>query len=398
VAAAQLDEAKAGRYPFLQFEETYTHSNNPVFVFGSLLEQGRFTENNFELNSLNNPASLNNFRHRLNLKIPVFNRFQIDSGINQARIRGEQVDVQATWVEQQIRFQVVQAYYGVLVSEERRKVAEEALAAVEAELASIQSRYDQGMMVKSDLLAMQVQVADFRQQLVQAEGDVRTARAALNTVLAVPIETDQSIAGQLEEREFTVPPQATLIRQALSGRPDYQQSEMEIDVRGEQLRSAKGKWWPDLNLFAGYGYSAHDFVNGSGDFAVGANLTFDIVDLGRSARIQQAVAATAAARAEEQQKANQISFEVVEACQAFLSSEERLRVASAAVDQAVEALRIVGNRSGVGLTTVTEVLRAQTAMLQARLNLLGARYDYTVGFAKTLLVTGQLNDVASLTR
>ena len=66
-------------------------------------------------------------------------------------------------------------------------------------------------------------------------------------------------------------------------------------------------------------------------------------------------------------------------------------------DQAVEALRIVEDRSGVGLTTVTEVLRAQTALLQARLNLLGARYDYTVGFARTLLVTGQLNDVGLLT-
>src|SRR5574341_1999178 len=44
LAAAQLQEARAGRKPVLQATETFTNSNNPVFVFGSLLEQGRRSE------------------------------------------------------------------------------------------------------------------------------------------------------------------------------------------------------------------------------------------------------------------------------------------------------------------------------------------------------------------
>src|SRR4030042_5423048 len=55
IADAQLREARAGWFPVLQFGETFTRGNNPVFVFGSLLEQSRFTQANFSLHALNNP-------------------------------------------------------------------------------------------------------------------------------------------------------------------------------------------------------------------------------------------------------------------------------------------------------------------------------------------------------
>src|SRR5262249_49726284 len=43
IADAQALEAKAGRFPLIQLSETWINGNNPAFVFGSLLEQGRFT-------------------------------------------------------------------------------------------------------------------------------------------------------------------------------------------------------------------------------------------------------------------------------------------------------------------------------------------------------------------
>ena len=69
-----------------------------------------------------------------------------------------------------------------------------------------------------------------------------------------------------------------------------------------------------------------------------------------------------------------------------------------AIEQAAEALRIVRNRYDAGITTVTEVLRAQTALVRARLADLGARYGYAVGYARLMLVTGNLGDITPLTR
>jgi outer membrane protein TolC len=396
-AAAGVGEAKSGRLPFLEFSETYTNSNNPVYVFGSLLEQGRFTADNLNLDYLNDPPSISNFRTAFNLRIPVFNRFQTSAGIEEANLREEQADTDIAWTEQQIRFQVISAYYGVLVAVERKKVAEDAVKTAESEVASIRDRFDQGMVVQSDLLAMEVQLAEFKQQLVQAGGEEQTARAALNTVLARPVSAYIDVIGRLEERDFDVSSQQDLIRQALQQRPDYQKIELEVDRMGQGLRKSKGQWWPDLNVFAQLGHSSQNLSNGSGDFAVGATLTFRILDFARDDKIHQAVAATQGAKAQEELKANQISFEVVEAYQAYQTSEERFRVATASVDQAAEALRIIEDRHSVGLTTITEVLRAQNAVLRARLLRLGAQYDSYIGYARLLLASGSLVSVTQFT-
>lgn len=394
-AAGGLDEARAGRLPSLQFSETFTNSNNPVYVFGSLLEQGHFGPQNFEIDSLNNPGSLSNFRSALRLRLPLFDRFQTYARIDEAEIRQDQAAEEIDWTAQQVRLEVVQAYYGLLVAERRREVAEEAVATASAELDNVTARVEEGLAVTSDQLAMQVQVADFRQQLVQAEGDLVTARATLNSLLSLPLETPHQIAGRLDEKGFDLASQGELISRALAERPDYQNAGREIEAANQRLRAARGQYWPDLNLFADYGHSGRHWGHGSADFAVGASLTFNIVDMGRSGRIQQVAAAVEQARARESHLARQIRLEVVQAAQAYSNAAARLQLAARAVDQAAEALRIVEDRHEVGLTTITEVLRAQTALLKARLDHLGAVYGTYISYARVLLATGSLDDVSS---
>jgi outer membrane protein TolC len=134
-------------------------------------------------------------------------------------------------------------------------------------------------------------------------------------------------------------------------------------------------------------------LTGSTDYAVGASVTFNVLDFGRNARIKQAQATESLADAEHARLADQIRFEVVRAYQQFVSAQARLEVAARAVNQATETLRIVQDRHQEGLTTITEVLRAETALVRARLNMLAARYDVYVGYAQVLLASGRLIDV-----
>ncbi len=395
LAASRLAEARAARLPSVQFSESFTHSNNPVFVFGSLLEQGRFGPQNFAIDALNQPGSISNFRSSLNLRVPVFNRFQVASKIRQAHLSTEQADLQRTMMEQQLRYQVVQAYYGVLIARARKQVADEAVASAEADVKRIRDFYEQGTVVASELLSMEVQLADLKQQQIQAVGDMAAAQASLNTVLGDSSGVDREPTGQLEDRRFEIPSLDHLVQTALKERPDYREAELDTSIREQDIRAARGQYLPDLNLFANFGQSTRDLSGGSSDFAVGASLTFNIFDFGRTPRIDQAVAGRQAADAQKRRKADEVRLEVIKAYHYHQAAEERLDVVSGAVEQAAEAYRIAQDRHGVGLTTLTEVLRAQTASVRARMNVLGARYDYYLGFAQTLLVTGQLRDLSA---
>src|SRR5215471_18717212 len=61
-AKSGIQEAKSGALPKVNYSESWTRSDNPVFVFSSLLTQHRFGEQNFQIGPLNQPDFLNNFQ------------------------------------------------------------------------------------------------------------------------------------------------------------------------------------------------------------------------------------------------------------------------------------------------------------------------------------------------
>jgi S1-C subfamily serine protease len=172
IADAQLREARAGWFPLLQFSESFTRGNNPVFVFGSLLEQARFGTQNFQISALNNPEPLSNFRTAISLRQALFDQLQTYTRVAQASLGQQQADLQKAMVEQQVRFEVIRAYYGTLVAHAKKEVAEEAVKMAESDVKRTQDRFQNGLVVQSDPLAAEVQLGEFRQQQIDAEGDV----------------------------------------------------------------------------------------------------------------------------------------------------------------------------------------------------------------------------------
>jgi outer membrane protein TolC len=164
----------------LQVSENFTRSNNPVFVFGSLLEQARFSQQNFQLSALNNPDPLSNFRTAISLRQTLFDQLQTYTRVTQARLGQQQADLQKAMVEQQVRFEVIRSYYGVLVAHARKGVAEEAVKMAESVVKWTRDRFQNGLVVQSDLLAAEVQLAEFRQQQIDAVGDGQAMRPQHN--------------------------------------------------------------------------------------------------------------------------------------------------------------------------------------------------------------------------
>jgi len=66
-------------------------------------------------------------------------------------------------------------------------------------------------------------------------------------------------------------------------------------------------------------------------------------------------------------------------------------VAAATVEQAEESLRITRNRYQSGLTTVTELLRGETALTEAATRRLAAVHDQRVAAALLELAAGTLS-------
>ena len=83
-SAARIEEARAGRLPKLNYAESFARSDNPVFVFSSLLTQHQFGAENFNIGPLNRPDSLNNFQSQLTVDQPLYDAGQTRNAVKSA--------------------------------------------------------------------------------------------------------------------------------------------------------------------------------------------------------------------------------------------------------------------------------------------------------------------------
>ena len=386
-------EVLAERVPKITVSETMTRGNNPVFVFGSLLEQSRFGPANFDLPALNNPASLTNFRTAISANLPVFDGRKTSARVAQASIGKDVALLQNQAAEQRVRFEVLQHYFGLVLAGTALDVAEEALRTADADVARARNRVDAGLSVESDLLAAQVQLAEFKQQRIQAEGQKATALAALNIAMGASSSTPRALTLRLVEKAFAVAGPDELFNRALLHRADYRQSESGIEIADRRIAEQQSAYLPQLNVFASAGASGRHPAAGSTDYAIGAGATFDLLDRSRPAKVAQAQVDKRLAENERGRMSDALRIEVVSAYHRYRAAEQQIDVADAALSQAVEGLRIVQNRYEAGLTTVTEMLRAETAVVRARMNGAVSRHGQYLGYATVLLSVGELNDV-----
>ncbi len=98
-----------------------------------------------------------------------------------------------------------------------------------------------------------------------------------------------------------------------------------------------------------------------------------------------------AARAEQKRADSAARLEVRRAYAAWKGAQERITVAAAAVAQAEESLRITRNRYDAGLTTITELLRNETATLETKTNHLEAIYEQRLAATALELAAGTLS-------
>jgi outer membrane protein len=393
--------AASGRYPRLDFSEGFTRGNNPVYVFGSLLTQRQFTERNFELGFLNTPPPLDNFRTQFTASLPLWDGGQTTRRVRDGRLEAQSAARAGDRTRQEVIFNVIEAYLNGLLARENVRVAQAAVEASRADLARAHARHEQGLAVPSDLLSAQVQLAQAQEDLLRAQNGFALADAALNVAMGLPEDAPLTLSGQLGEVMFETGTLDERQARALRARPDFQQIEIGKERAVNSVRMARAEYLPKVNLFGAWEEDNQTFLTrGGNNWALGATLTFNLFDGGANrARLKESRARQRQAEAMRSQLASAVRLQVRQAFLNLTTARDRVDVSRGAASQAEESLRIIQNRYEAGLSTITDLLRAETARSSAQRNFLNAIFDYRLGYAALELATGELaTDSQAVTR
>ena len=212
-AAERVRQARAGDSPTVDLTEGWQRGTQPVYVFGALLAQRRFTADDFAIDALNRPDALDNFRAAVSVEQRVFDP------ATRARVRAAELghDLATTGrarAAHALTLATTEAYARLLIAEATDRTAVAAMTAADADRTRARDRRDAGLVTEADVLAVEVHRARMQEAQIQAAADVRIARARLNELMQAPLNQAFVLAPMSSETAGATDP-AALEREAL---------------------------------------------------------------------------------------------------------------------------------------------------------------------------------------
>jgi outer membrane protein TolC len=397
-ARARLKQVQSAWYPRFDFHQDFTRGNNPVYVFGSKLTQRQFTAADFALNSLNAPTPLDNFQTRFDGQWRLFDSGQTLFHQRSAKRLVTAADFETEQSRQDLILEIVRTYYGVLVLKENAKAADEAVKTAAASEQHMETMHKAGLLVDSDLLSAKVFASQMKDRQIRAQNDLALAEIQLAREMGMSLEAPAEPVGILAEPAALTKPIQDWIQMALDQRPGLRAAQLQESAMGDEQKAAKAEFGPKIGLFGSTERDAMTLGGPSGtNWTAGAQLEFNLFAGGaQKARMAEAAANASKAKHNVEWLRSGVQMEVRKAYLDGSAAAQRAAAARDAADQAKESLRIIQNRYETGLTTVTELLRAQTAQLDAITGYLAALQDWQVAQAQLERAAGVLTPESAL--
>ena len=374
-AEARASQARGFRLPTLNLTALWTRTNNPAEVFALKLNQGTFSFPDFVQSDPNSPAPINAGITRAEIALPLFTGGELSGRIDQAKLSAEAAGKTADWAGNTAALSAAEAYVMVAQAEEYAALLKKARATVAAHVALARNYVEQGMLVRSELLRAEVELARVEDMLEDAKGKARVANANLAFRIGVAQDSTWQLAPlpgpkPLDGDAASWVASAASRKDLAAARSLLRAGELEEKVR-------KAAWFPKVGVSARWDLHDKNLFGASG--SAGTVMAFAAVNLFQGGADKAAVAAARfeaqAGREDVARFADGVALEVRQAYEEAATARARHATAVKALASARESERITDERFKSGVVKTIDLLDAATARREAETRELVARAD-----------------------
>ena len=323
------------------------------------------------------------------------------TGLKAAKTTREFYQVNAQLTEEQVIERVATAYYNIFVQKEQLETIDSSYINIKKSRDIIKSLFENGLAREIDLDRVNVQLMNLsttRQQLVNA---VQLQENALKFYMGMPIAQPIDLA----EEDFMAEPHLLAEDTDTSGRTEMKVLKKQEELLVLQKQARKAAYYPSLSLVASYNYQGlgdkfpifaneNDGVFWSDYSMIGLNLKIPIFNgFATKARVSQADIELRTLQ--EDIKNMELSLDL-EYRNAKSQIENNLIAIENQQENVSLAQKVVDNTENnyrQGLATLTDLLEAQNALVDARNNYSNALLQYKLAEIQLLKSTGELKSL-----
>ncbi len=389
-AAAGVRQARAAFLPRVDVAEAWQGGNQPVYVFGSLLAQQRFSAANFAIPSLNHPDPLSNHRAAVVIEQTLFDGNRTVATHSAAQLGAELAGQESRRTALDLYMGTVRAYGRAVSAAATLAASRAAVESAAEDLRRARERRDAGLETESAVLALEVEAAQAEVRRLAAAAEAANARAALNVAIGAPLDDPRPLA-PLADVPAVSTDSSALETEALAARPELQASRLRERIAEAQIRAARSAFLPQVSAQAVVEANGHSFADRAGTWTAALQVRWNVLAGGAdSARVAAARAAGARAAAERERVDQAIRLELRQALADHESAGARRAATRAMLDQAVESRRIIRERYDAGLAPASELTRANELVLRTEATHTAALVDLHITAAAIDRAAGRI--------
>ena len=375
-ANAQLGESLSSFYPQIKTSLSYQHSNNPAQAFALIIAQRRL---DMQSGNFNNPGFVDDYRPQVSASYSLFRGGQDYYNSQAAELNSEASELEKSAARNRLVNHVTAAYYGELAAMDANTISQRAIESVQSQLHQTQLGYEAGTVLKSDLLSLQVQLAEAQDAQIHAANAIELAQNMLKTLLGLDAN-DSFAINPAANKNLPQSPASfePLLNQALAQHPELKAAEKRVAIAEQQLAAAKAAHLPKADAFVSYGSDSKDLTYNSNrdNLTAGVMVEMDVFSgFATQEKINKAEHQLTAAKESARQSRLQIENELKTAQLKLQEALHRAEVSNTASQAAEEALRLVNQQRQAGVVTVSRYLETQVALEKALSRQVSARFD-----------------------
>ena len=357
-AKAQLNEAESYALPQFAGDASFTRIDPVVTIAipGTSISVQTAPNNNY------------NGNFSLQQAIWAFGKYDAGDRLAESGIKNAQDNLES--YKAQAAYQTTQIYYSILTTDEGIRVEQDQVSVLQGNLADADQREKQGTATSLDTLDIQARISSIQSQIADLQASRRKQVAGLRRILGMVSGTAVNVTRP--ERSSPLPEDVnTLDSIAAKQRPEILMAKDAENTARLQIKYAKESNDPLLsaNVVGGYkdGYLPN-LTQGKLNWAGTIDFHVPILDGGRTqAQVDEATAQYRAAQAHTEDTRLGVEQDIEQALADLQSSRSRLKLTDVQIQQAQQAYNIAEVRYKNGAATNLDVLTAQSALEQAKL-------------------------------
>jgi outer membrane protein len=362
---SRVDSREAPFWP--EVDATYNYSNADTTYSFSTEEASVFTAE----------IAYNLFRGFSDLNTLKSARSTLDAS------RYEQKSTEADVV-----LDVKRAYIRVLRTGKAFEVAREAVELLERQSRDAEKFWRAGLTAKNQFLLVEVSLASSRQDLLQAETNVRIARKALDRAIGFPVGKDTVIEDIAFEKPMDLDEEA-LSRNMLANRSELKFLEAQFAAREYARDSIRGRYYPSVDLSLSYSrFGEGVALEGlpdpleDSDTRAMVEAKWNLFEGWRTKNDILAEESEVRAITERIRETKDALFlQLKTAIEEYRVSAGRIELARVGIEQAEENYRITDNQFRERVATTTDLLDARVFLTRARNEYNNAVYNVSLSLA-----------------